>query len=104
MNNKTTKSQLEELFDNSDDSGVDNEKSPSGQYKDRAKMDSIMQNKEKDVSNTPTEEKYYSTPVLKSPTNEENYIRSEKVHSYHGRPTHYYRDEPKHNLLLAIKV
>lgn len=40
---------------------------------------------------------------MKSPTNEEDYIRSNKVHTYHGKPTHYYRDEPKHDLLLAVK-
>lgn len=41
---------------------------------------------------------------LKSPTNEEDYIKSEKVHVYHGRPTHYYRDEPKHEILLTFQV
>lgn len=41
---------------------------------------------------------------LKSPTNEDDYIKSEKVHMYHGRHTHYYRDEPKHEMLLTFQV
>jgi len=41
---------------------------------------------------------------LKSPTCEADYIRSEKVHTYNGRATHYYIDEPKRELLLAVKV
>ena len=41
---------------------------------------------------------------LKSPSAEEHYIKSDRLHVYHGRATHYYRDEPKQELLLAIKV
>ena len=102
--NENPKSQLEELFDNSDDSGVDNEKSPSGQYKETSQMDNSFKNSAKDANIAPFVDNYYSQPVVKSPTSEDDYIRSKKVHSYHGRQTHYYRDEPKHNLLLSIKV
>ena len=49
-------------------------------------------------------DEFYPASKLRSPTNEEDYIRSTKVHTYHGKPTHYYRDEPKHDLLLAVKV
>ncbi|XP_066933019.1 uncharacterized protein [Clytia hemisphaerica] len=41
---------------------------------------------------------------LKSPSpTEDDYIKSDKVHTHHGRVTHYYRDEPKHDMLLAVK-
>lgn len=36
---------------------------------------------------------------------EDDYIKSDKLHTYHGRTTHYYRDEPKHHeMLLSVKV
>lgn len=36
---------------------------------------------------------------------EDDYIKSDKLHTYHGRTTHYYRDEPKnHEMLLSVKV
>lgn len=41
---------------------------------------------------------------LKSPTYEDDYIRSEKVHTRNGRATHYYVDEPTRDMLLAVKV
>ena len=42
---------------------------------------------------------------LKSPSpTEDDYIKSDKVHTHHGRVTHYYRDEAKHDMLLAVKV
>ena len=49
-----------------------------------------------------------TTPVSSHapPAAEENiYIKSDKVHMHHGRPTHYYRDQPKqHEMLLSVKV
>lgn len=41
---------------------------------------------------------------LKSPTAEDAYIRSTKLHSYHGKATNYYRDEAKKDVILTPKV
>ena len=48
----------------------------------------------------------HSTPAIDSPTTgpEENYIKSNTLHTYHGRTTHYYRDEPKVHEVLSVKV
>ena len=81
-----------EMYENnSDDSGVDNEKSPSGLKKE------IFQ---QHISNTKDDDN-----KEESNEQENRYIRSERVHYYHGQPKHYYLDQPKSSsLLIPVKV
>lgn len=80
-----------EMYENnSDDSGVDNEKSPSGLKKEifQQHISSIKDDNKED-----------------SHEQENRYIRSERVHYYHGQPKHYYLDQPKSSsLLIPVKV
>ena len=57
------------------------------------------------VETAPHVPNYRVDMKLKSPSpTEDDYIKADKVHTHHGRVTHYYRDEAKHEMLLAVKV
>ena len=77
------------MSEHSDDSGVDNDKSPL--------VEQAPQQNQKQNSSVADSFKAV-TP------HDDAYICSDTVHSYHGRQTNYYKDEPKSFLLLNNQV